>query len=216
MPEATRTTPRPAAGRHVIRFGYHGSPHVATRVIRRAGWDETAVDLSEYDIAAPFQALRTGRLDVMTAKFAVREPDLVTSRTLAEDARAVVVAAGHPLAAHDSVSVEDVAAYDCFDRPGDLPAYVWDEVVPRYTPAGRPLRRRHRVTAIPDMMRLVASGEAVHLSLISLADIAPPGIRVIPVPDLPPAPVTLAWPRATELPAHVREFITAAEAGAAR
>ncbi|GAB1338687.1 hypothetical protein ACE1SV_52770 [Streptomyces sp. E-15] len=200
----------------IVRLGYHGSTSVASDVIRLAGRDEAETILSEYDIAEPFEAVRSGRQDVMIAKFAVREPDLATTRTLTEDARAVVVAAGHPLAAHDSVSVEDVAAYDCFDRPGDFPPYIWDEVVPPRTPAGRPLNRRHRVAVVPEMMRLVAAGAGVHLTVLSLADVAPAGVRVVPVHDLPPAPVTLAWPRERELPEHVRDFIAAAEKEAGR
>ncbi|MFD0550680.1 hypothetical protein ACFQ0X_16920 [Streptomyces rectiviolaceus] len=56
----------------------------------------------------------------------------------------------------------------------------------------------------------------MHISLLSLADIAPPGIRVVPLHDLPPAPVTVAWRRGRELPEHIRKFITTAEAEASR
>lgn len=199
-----------------IRLGYHGSPEVAARIVKITGHDPASVRLGPYDIADPFAELRHGELDVMIVKFGLREPDLVTSRVLTYDARAVVVAVGHPLANHTSVSVEDLADHDLFACPGKLPGYVWDEVVPRYTPTGRALRRRHQVTEIPAMMRLVAEAGAVHLSLVSLADVAPPTVRVVPVPDLPPAPVTLAWPRGRELPVRVMEFIASAEAGASR
>ncbi|GGN56326.1 hypothetical protein GCM10012285_50850 [Streptomyces kronopolitis] len=205
-----------ATDTRVIRFGYHGSADVASHIIRLAGWDEAAVRLSEYDVADPFRGVRADELDLMMIKFGLTEPDLVTSRVLTEDARAVVVGAGHPLAARESVSIEELADYDTFARPGSFPGYVWDEVVPPRTPAGRPIRRSHLVSAIPEMMRLVSQCEAVHISLLSLADIAPPRIRVVPIHDLPPAPVTVAWRRERELPVHVREFISAAEAGAAR
>ncbi|MFI9173088.1 LysR substrate-binding domain-containing protein [Streptomyces lincolnensis] len=199
-----------------VRLGYHGSAGVAARIVEIAGHDPAAVRFVPYDIADPFDGLRRGELDVMIVKFGLREPDLVTSRILTYDARAAVVAAGHPLADRASVSVEDLADRDLFDCPGKLPGYVWDEVVPRHTPAGRPLRRRHQVTEIPTMMRLVAEEGAVHLSLVSLTEVAPPAVRIVPVPDLPPAPVTLAWPRGRDLPPHVARFITSAEAGASR
>ncbi|MCX4824950.1 LysR substrate-binding domain-containing protein [Streptomyces sp. NBC_01142] len=212
----TAATAATAATGRGVRLGYHGSAEVASRVIRTAGWDESAVRLSQYDIADPFAELRRGTLDVMIVKFGLREPDLVTSRVLTYDARAAVVGADHPVAAHGSVSVEDLADYDAFDCPGKLPGYVWDEVVPRHTPAGRPIHRRHQVTDVPTMMRLVAGAGAVHISLVSLADIAPPAVRIVPIDDLPAAPVTLAWCRGRELPAPVHDFITAAEAGASR
>lgn len=198
-----------------IRLGYHGSTDVAYDIIRLAGWEKPAVPLIEYDINDPFLGIREGELDLMIIKFGIREPDLAYSRVLFEDARAVVVAADHPIASRDSVSIEDLVDYDAFVRPGNFPSYVWDEVVPPRTPSGRPIRRTHRVAAIPEMMRLVAEGVAVHISLLSLSDVAPPGIRVIPIHDLPPAPVTVAWRRGV-LPGHVEQFITAAETEATR
>ncbi|MEV0319425.1 LysR substrate-binding domain-containing protein [Streptomyces sp. NPDC050658] len=215
MSEQTVTTTSTRAEAPVIRFGYHGSTEVAFDIVRLAGRDKADVRLVEYDINDPFRGVREGELDLMIIKFGIREPDLVYSRVLVEDARAVVVAADHPVAARDSVSVEDLVDYDAFLPPGKFPAYVWDEVVPPRTPSGRPIRRTRRVSAIPEMMSLVAKGEAVHISLLSLADVAPPGIRVVPVHDLPPAPVTVAWRRG-ELPDHVREFIVAAETEATR
>ncbi|GAA1170104.1 DNA-binding transcriptional LysR family regulator [Kitasatospora gansuensis] len=213
----SETTTAPPLTR-TVRLGYHGSAEVAHRITALAALTDVAVELSQYDIADPFRGLRQGELDVAIVKFGLREPDLAISRVLGWDARAVVVGAEHPLAAFasGSVSVEDVAEYEAFHCPGLLPGYVWDEVVPPYTPGGRPIVRRHQVDAIPQMLALVASGVAVHLSLASLADIAPPTIRVVPVHDLPPAPVALCWHRGTDLPFHVRKFITSAEAEASR
>ncbi|MFD7448390.1 LysR substrate-binding domain-containing protein [Kitasatospora sp. NPDC059827] len=218
MPEQTPTPERiPTAGNPpTVRFGYHGSTEVVDRIVRLAGRERADVRLVEYDIADPFRGVRAGELDVMIVKFGIHEPDLVTSRVLTEDARAVVVGSGHPLAGRASVSIEELADYDAFAPPGDFPAYVWDDVVPARTPAGRPIRRVRRVRTVPEMMRTVAAGDAVHISLVSLADLAPPGIEVVPIHDLPPAPVTLAWVRGAEVHDHVREFITTAEAEASR
>lgn len=212
MPEQTL----PAVDTRTVRFGYHGSTEVAARIIRLAGRNEASVRLSEYDVADPFRGIREGELDVMIVKFGIDEPDLVTSRVLTEDARGVAVGTQHPLAARESVSIEELADYDAFAPPGTFPAHVWDVVVPPRTPAGRPIRRNLRGATFPEMMRLVAAGDAIHISLVSLADIAPPGIRVVPIHDLPPAPVTLAWLRDSEVPSHVRDFITTAETEASR
>ncbi|MFI6689986.1 substrate-binding domain-containing protein [Streptomyces sp. NPDC050485] len=209
MPDTT--LPRTPAG--TIRVGYHGSTEVTSHIVAMAGHDTTTL-LRQYDIADPFRELRAGEFDLIVVKFGLDEPDLVTSKPLAHDARAVVMSASHPLAHRESVSIEELADHDAFDRPGEMPAYVWDEVVPAHTPSGRPIHRRHRVTTVPDMMRLVAGGDAVHISLISLADIAPPGIRVVPIHDLPAAPVSLAWLHTAEQPPAVRDFISTAEAAA--
>ncbi|MFF9870383.1 LysR substrate-binding domain-containing protein [Streptomyces sp. NPDC013953] len=207
------TTPSPA-GPPAIRLGYHGSVEVAHRILRLAGHDPAGVLLSQYDVADPFRGVRDGGLDLMIVKFRLDEPDLAVSRVLAYDARAAVVGAGHPLAGRESVSIEELADYDAFERPGTMPDYVWDEVVPPRTPAGRTIHRRHRVTDVPRMMALVAKEGAVHISLVSLADVAPPGIRVVPIHDLPPAPVALAWSRDAALAPHIAGFLARAEAAA--
>ncbi|AKA02251.1 LysR substrate-binding domain-containing protein [Streptomyces noursei] len=205
MPEP----PRSPADRP-IRFGYPSSPRTAREILAAAGWGEDRAVLAPYDLTDPFSALRRDELDVLVVKFGIQEPDLVTSEVLHFESRAVVVGARHPLAGRDAVSIEEVAAYDAFDRPGDFPAYLWDELVPHRTPQGRPIRRRHRVDDIAEMMAVVVQSDAVHLSVASLADLAPPAIRVVPVPDLPPVPVRLAWYRHRELPGHVAEFVAAA------
>ncbi|MFE0375098.1 LysR substrate-binding domain-containing protein [Streptomyces inhibens] len=196
-----------------IRFGYHGSSALVRSLIRDAGFDDTGFLLREYDVIDPFRALREGELDVMSVKFRVDEPDLAVSPVLAHDARAAVVAAGHPLAGRESVSIEELADYEAFDRPGRMPAYVWDEVVPPRTPSGRPIRRSHQVSTIAEMMRLVAGSTAVHISLASLAEVAPPQVAVVPIHDLPSAPVAVAWRRAEPLPERVRAFVESVRRG---
>ncbi|HEX9339241.1 MAG TPA: LysR family transcriptional regulator substrate-binding protein, partial [Pseudonocardiaceae bacterium] len=176
-----------------IRFGIHGSPDLATRILADAGRSVDEVRWFTYDVADPFRELRAGDVDVMIVKFTVREPDLAVSRPISHDERAVVVGASHPLAGRESVSVEDLADYPAFDCPGRFPAYVWDEMVPPRTPAGRRIHRAHRMGAFSDLVDQLATTRAVHLTVLSLRDIAPSRVRVIPIHDLPAAPVALAW-----------------------
>ena len=194
-----------------IRLGYHGSLRLPTRIAATAG-RPGSTELRQYDIRDPFRGLRAGELDVMIVKFNVKEPDLRCGAVLATDDRAAVVGARHPLARRDSVSIEELADFDTFRCPGAFPAYVWEEVVPPVTPAGRPIRRVHDMTSAADMMKLVAGGSAVHITVLSLADVAPLTVRVVPIHDLPPAPVALAWCR--DLP-HVCDFVSNAEAALA-
>lgn len=190
-----------------LRFGYHGSPEVPTGIARAAGYD---VELVEYAVADPFRLLRAGELDMMIVKFSLHEPDLACSGVLATDARAAIIGANHPLAARASVSIEELADYESFDCPGTMPGYVWDEVVPPVTAGGRPIRRGHRISTTGSMIDLVSNAGAVHISLLSLADIVPPSVRVVPIDDLPPAPVAVAWV-AGQTDERVRAFVAAAE-----
>ncbi|WP_447002188.1 substrate-binding domain-containing protein [Saccharothrix isguenensis] len=196
-----------------LRFGYHGSRRSPLALATAAGLAADEVELVEYDVRDPFTPLRTGRVDVMITKFDQREPDLHYSAPVAVDPRAVVVGVGHPLADRAEVSVEEVADHLLFHRPGDMPVEAWDQIVPPTTPGGRPLRRGVELTTVAGMMRLIASGTAVHLTVLSIADIAPPTVRVVPVTDLPPASVQL-----THLPGaaqRVTDFVAACEAAGA-
>jgi DNA-binding transcriptional LysR family regulator len=187
----------------MIRLGYHGSPQVAQRLAARSTQE---VELVEYDPSDPFRALRAGDLDLMIVRWDLDEPDLETGDVVGYDARAAVVSSAHPLATRITVSIEEVAAYDAFERPGSFPEAVWDLVVPRETPLGQQIRRVHRVGSVQEMLRLVATTKAVHISLVSLMSIAPSGIRVIPIDDLDPAPVSLAWRRG-DLPSNAEVFL---------
>jgi DNA-binding transcriptional LysR family regulator len=195
-----------------IRFGYHGSRDLAERLVRAAGGDRDFV-LSEYDVSDPFRALRAGELDVMITKFAPSESDLAYSAVLDTDARAAILGADHPLADRSSVSIEELADYDGFQCPGTFPPQVWNEVVPPVTPGGRPINRRYSLASTAALMEHVVRHQAMHVSLLSLADVAPPAVRVVPIHDLPPAPVALAWVPARS---YVRSFVADAEAAFAR
>ena len=206
---------RPAPSPRPLRLGVHGSAHLAERIVAAAQRPQEW-EFVPYDAADPFGPLRDRSLDLMIVKYGLREPDIAVSRPVAHDGRALIVGAHHPFADRATVSVEEAARYDAFDRPGDFPPYVWDEVVPPSTPAGTSIRRVHALTTVEAMVAVLVSTQAVHLSFRSLDAIVPPQVRVIPIHDLPPAPVRLAWLRDAELPPGAADFVADAEHGAAR
>ncbi|MDH2391176.1 substrate-binding domain-containing protein [Streptomyces sp. HNM0663] len=209
-------TTRTPTARGAIRLGVHGSPHLASRIVAAAGHPETAVQYVPYEVAEPFAPLRAGATDIMIVKYDPLEPDIAVGDPVGWDGRAVLVGAHHPLAARESVSIEDVADYDGFRCPGDFPANVWDLVVPPHTPRGRAIRRTHTMTTVPALVDRLRSSLATHVSFQSLDAVLPPDIRVIPVPDLPSSPVAFAWLRDVELSECVRQFMTDAERAARR
>ena len=187
-----------------IRLGYHGSSQVVWDILREANIGD--VQLVEYTPADPFGPLRRGEQDAIIVRFGIDEPDLVTGRVLGTDQRAAVLARTHPLATRESISIEELAGVESFQAPGGMPGYVWDQVVPPRTPAGAPIHRVHPWSTVPELISLVVSGNAVHLSLVSIAEVAPPSVAVIPVDDLEPAPVLLGW-RRDHVPERARELI---------
>ncbi|MFG3053171.1 LysR substrate-binding domain-containing protein [Kitasatospora sp. NPDC048239] len=211
MPDQPHTPVTGSVATRPLRLGMHGSPHLARSILAKAGLLPGEAELVPYDVRDPFGPLRARQVDVMIVKYTLQEPDIAFSRPVALDTRAVIVGAGHPLAARESVSLEDVAGYDAFERPGDFPPNVWDLVVPRTTPGGRPIRRVHPMTTLAAMAAVLADGRSVHVSFLSLADALPPGTVAVPVHDLPPAPVALAWLRGEAQPAAVTRLVSGAE-----
>ncbi|MDQ1033715.1 DNA-binding transcriptional LysR family regulator [Streptomyces sp. V3I8] len=203
------TPAEPAGGR--IRLGYPSSPRTAHELLATVGLSPKDAFLAPYDLNDPFSALRKGELDVLIVKFDPDEADLEVSGVLGTEQRAAVLGSAHPLAGRDSLSIEELADYDGFECPGSFPAYLWDEVVPPRTPGGRVINRRHRATSIEEMMGLVVRDNAVHISVISLADMAPPALRIVPIHDLPPTSLRLARRAGTDVPPHVTAFVEAVE-----
>lgn len=201
----------PKTVRRPIRIGVHGSPRLAERIVEATGRGRDAVEFLPYDVVEPFRPLRDGTVHMMIVKYELREPDIICSAPVAFDDRAVIVSADHPLAGRDRVSVEELAGFDAFQCPGGFPSYVWDKVVPPETPGGKQIRRVHPMTTVEAMTAILAKTNAVHVSFGSLAEIAPPHIRVVPVHDIPPAPVSFAWLRGATLPRNAATFITDAE-----
>ena len=190
-----------------IRLGYHGSRELVWDIVLAAGHDKEDIDLIEYPVADPFGPLRRGEQDAIIAKFTVAEPDLVTGKILGGDPRAAVLARDHPLAGRDSISIEELAGAESFTAPGGMPDYVWDDVVPPKTPGGAPIHRVHDFTTVAELLSLIVDAGAVHLSLLSIAEVTPESVVVVPVHDLPPAPVFLGWRSNHAYPEHVRAFI---------
>lgn len=205
-----------STGLRPIRLGVHGSAQPASRIVSAAGHPPESVEYVPYDVTEPFEPLRAGRVDIMIVKYDPLEPDIAVSAPVAYDGRAVLVGSHHPLADRASVSVEEVAPYESFRCPGSFPVRVWDLVVPPRTPRGLPIRRIHPMTTMAALAALLRDTHAVHVSFQSLDAVVPPDIKVVPVHDLEPAPVTLGRLRAAGLPGHVERFVADAERAAAR
>jgi DNA-binding transcriptional LysR family regulator len=193
-----------------IRLGYHGSSGLVWDIVDRTGYRRDEFALSEYPVADPFGPLRRGEQDAIVVKFGLDEEDLAGSAVLGTDPRAAVLGKDHPLADRESISIEELAGVDSFQAPGDMPDYVWDQVVPPHTPAGRPIHRVHTWSTVPELIKLVADAGAVHFSLLSIAEVAPPAVRIVPIHDLPPAPVLLGWLRERS-PKRVLDFVGVCE-----
>lgn len=150
---------------------------------------ETGLDPAQFD------RLHHDQLDLIAMRTPLNDPDLTIGPTLTREARVLVVAADHPLAAHRSVSVEDLADYTTTDVAG-APREIMETFSPPRTPSGRPIRRTS-LNSIPEAAVRAATGELVHPTVSSfLTSYQHPGLVAVPIRDLPPATTALVWARA--------------------
>src|SRR5919107_1404181 len=155
-----------------------------------------AVRVVELSFGDRLEALRSGRVDLMVTRLPVDEPELVVGPIVDREARFLAVARDHPLAGRESVTLDDIAAYDV-GWPDVLLPETSDAFIPGQTPSGRPIRRvRLGIGGIGELIVAVARGRVVHPTISSFAShYAHPQVRYLPITDLPPAETALVWRR---------------------
>ena len=166
----------------------------------QARYTSCEVRLHEVETFDAYRLLRQGDIDVLCNWLAVDQPDLTAGAAFAYYPRALAVAPSHRLAAQSTVSAEDLAEEEVALLPDSTPSAVYDLLVPRYTPSGRPIRRTQPVQTINEILSLVARGRIVHPTSSSVPIFDRDDITLIPLTDLPPLPLGLVWATSRENP----------------
>ncbi|MEU8677862.1 LysR family transcriptional regulator [Streptomyces sp. NPDC048560] len=155
---------------------------------------ELAVEVCEVPLSDPYGMLRKGDFDLQLTDFPVREDDLTRSPTLLVEDRVLAVAAGHPLAGRNAVTLEDLTQVRLLTIEGDIPEYWLEHQLPTHTPSGRPIGQGPSVTNFQEALTLVAGGRG---ALLAGAHIAlyhgRPGISYVPVEGGEPLGYGLMW-----------------------
>jgi DNA-binding transcriptional LysR family regulator len=176
------------------------------------------VRLQEVETFDAYRLMRRGDIDVLCNWLAVDQPDLTAGAAFAHYPRTLAVAPSHRLAAKRAVSVEELADEQVAHLPGTTPSAVYDLLVPRRTPSGRPIRRTQPVQTINEILSLVALGRIVHPTSSGVPIFNRDDIILIPITDLPPLPLGLVWvtsrdnPRIRALNETAQALATAADA----
>jgi DNA-binding transcriptional LysR family regulator len=141
----------------------------------------------------PYSRLRRGELDVLVNWLAVDEPDLTVGPALECPERVVAVASADPLAARQSVSVEDLADREVALMIPPFPTALYDAMIPPRTPSGRDIRRAQEVHGIHELVARVAQGLIVHPTVAGIPMFVRDDIALVPMSGLPPLPLGLIW-----------------------
>lgn len=153
------------------------------------------------------EVLRDGRADVSIVRLPI-DPAGLETRPLFTEPRVAVVPAGHPLAGKESVRIADLATDHLLQDPDAVPE--WRDLATELRSGDRnPVPAIH---SVEEKLELVAGGEGIAVIPASTARFyTRTGVAAIPIEDIGPNHVALAWSngRCTTL---VREFAdTAAE-----
>jgi DNA-binding transcriptional LysR family regulator len=174
------------------------------------------IEFCEAALFDPYRDLRGGEIDVLVNWSLRGEPDLTYGPLIDLQERVLLVAADHPVASKDSVSVEILADFELASVPPTLPESIRDTFIPPATPAGKPTRRTVPIQSMSEAIALIASGRIAHPTVTSMAEkLHRADIALVSIHDLPPVPLGLVWCTAHEN-ARIRAFADTAATLATR
>ena len=155
------------------------------------------VEIVELPFRERHAPLQRGTVDLMITRLPLDRADLVIGPIVIREPRVLAVARDHPLAAHTSVSLEDIGEYTVAAINEIAPRELADAYVPPKTPSGRPIKRtRAPVRDFSELVVLIARGRIVQPTVASAASrFSHPNVVCIPISDMPNAETALAWRR---------------------
>ncbi|WP_084962008.1 LysR family transcriptional regulator [Thermoactinospora rubra] len=167
-------------------------------------------ELRETRLADLMPWLHDGEIDIALTIFPVREPGIATGPVLVSEARMLAVPSRHPFARRDRVCLEDLARVTLLQLPGSLPDSLREDLTPRTTPAGRPIRPGPSASTFNELLTLVGAGHGVlPVGAQARRYYMRPDVTYVPFDDAPPLEWGLLW-RADAATARVRAFAQAA------
>jgi DNA-binding transcriptional LysR family regulator len=200
----------------VVRLGVTYPAAASPDLLRAIGAFEARHPQSSVEIVElPFRdrlgPLRRGEIDLMVLRLPVEQPDIEVGPVVRHEPRVLAVGRHHPLAARESVSIEEVAEHCVVDVRDLGPREIGAAFVPEVTPAGRPIPRlAATVHDFTDLVLLIARGRAVQPTVASAAPrFAHPDIVCLPITDLPLSSMALAWRRGNSQ-TRLRAFVDVA------
>ncbi|WP_063056415.1 LysR family transcriptional regulator [Nocardia salmonicida] len=168
----------------------------------RIRYPDTVVDVEEIQLVDPLGRMRSGAVDLQLTEFPIAEPDITTGAIMFAEPRALMVPAGHPFAARESLSMEDLADATLITLADELiPRYWKDYHFPRRTPSGRPIPQGPATNFWPEVLVHVSQGVGVSTAALRAEQFhARPGIVFVPFRDAPTIDYGLMWPSAGQNP----------------
>jgi DNA-binding transcriptional LysR family regulator len=172
--------------------------------VRQPAW---RVELRSFGWGDPTAGLRDRATDAAFLWLPI-DAEVIAYEILVTERRVVALSAKHPLAARSSVSFLAIADEPLLALP-ESAGPLRDFWLANDQRGGQPARIAAEVTSADETFEMVAAGVAAHLMAEGNAAIyARPGIACVPVDDLDPAHLAIAW-RRDDQRAPVKAFVEA-------
>lgn len=166
------------------------------------------VDVREVQLANSRASLVDGSIDLLLASYPF--DGMACGPALLREGRVLAVAAAHPLAGLEHVSVEVLAEYPVVQYPHVTSAGFKRDRTPDLTPSGRPVPKGPVGESFSEMLTFVAMGRGVlPVGEHSRRYYPRPDVAYVPLYDAPPIERGLIW-REGNTTERVREFVRAA------
>ncbi|MGH2872170.1 MAG: LysR family transcriptional regulator [Solirubrobacteraceae bacterium] len=205
-----------AAEAGVIRVGFvaYGACDVIDRALARfaAEHDQLLVQTRQTDFSDPTGGLAGESVDVAFVRLPIGA-STIESVTLLREPRVAVLPASHPLAGRDRTAISDLLNEHWLQMPATDP--VWRDFWLAAPERGDlPTLLGPEVRTVDEQITATTTGGYVSLIPQSVTTFYPrQGIAYIPVEDIPPSEVAIAWRRGDDRPT-TRTFVDAARATA--
>ncbi|MER5974752.1 LysR family transcriptional regulator [Streptomyces sp. NPDC002055] len=166
------------------------------------------VDIREVQLTTSRASLLDGSVDVLIASYPF--DGMACGPALLTERRVLAVAAGHPLAAEESVSLDVLADHPVVQYPEAASAAFKRDRTPDRTPSGRLVPKGPTGGSFSEMLTLVALGRGVLPVGEHARHYYPrPDVAYVLLHDAPPIERGLVWP-AGNTTERIRAFVRAA------
>jgi DNA-binding transcriptional LysR family regulator len=180
----------------ILRVGYQigAALEIAPIVLRAYAerYPSVTVELREFDFGEPFAGLDVGLVDVAFVKMPL-EDERLAYEFLEHETIFAGLAPSHPLAQRSSIAIAEILDDPIVAAP--RAAGPWRDfwLATEYR-GGKPPKVALEAANFDSELQAVAVGKAITItSLATTKYYARPGVVFVPIHDLPPVTVVLAW-----------------------
>ncbi|MFC5995040.1 LysR family transcriptional regulator [Pseudonocardia hispaniensis] len=170
-------------------------------------------EMRSRDLTDPFVGLADGAVDVAFIRPTTDLPDWLSAEVLFREPRVLAVSVDSPLASLSEVTIQQLLDQPFVARNGpDSWRDFWLATEQR---GGHTARIGAQISQLEECLEAVIAGRGIGFTQIStLRYYSRPGLTAVPVVDIPPSDVAIAW-RSDDTSDLVRDFVETARMVAA-